>query len=327
MEDIVMKLVLWAAAILLTVGACGAQTPEPAVSRTEGQQSTYVLGPGDQVTVTVMDLDEIGKQPYRIDMRGDLDLPLTGRIAAAGLTAEQLESAIRQQLINYVKEPDVTVSLEEMRSQPVSVLGEVRNPGVIQLMGHKTLFELLSMAGGLNPDAGYSISITRQLQWGKIPLPDAHLDDSGQYWLAQVATKDVMDGTSPSTNILIMPNDVITVPKGAMVYVLGAVKKSGGFVLGENDKVTVLQALALAEGLDKYADTGGAKILRQTNQPDKRVEIAVNLKRIMDGKAADVSLQKEDILTIPVSGKKQVLGRTGEAAMQIGTGIAIWRPY
>jgi polysaccharide export outer membrane protein len=322
-----MKYTLWTMVILLAATTCVAQSSEAPQVPAQGQQSTYVLGPGDQVNVTVMDVDEIGKQPYRIDMRGDLDLPLVGRMTAAGLTAEQLEDAIRERLISYVKDPDVTVSLEEMRSQPVSVLGEVRNPGVIQLMGHKTLFEVLSMAGGLNPDAGYSIAITRQRQWGKIPLPDAHLDDSGQYWLAQVATKDVMDGTSPATNILIMPDDVITVPRGSMVYVLGAVKKSGGFVLGENDKVTVLQALALAEGLDKYADTGGAKILRQTNKPDQRVEIAVNLKKIMDGKAIDVALQKEDILTVPVSGKKQVLGRTGEAAIQIGTGVAIWRPY
>lgn len=322
-----MKYGIWVIAILLAATTCAARNLTAPQAPAQAQQSTYVLGPGDQVTVTVMDVDEIGKQPYRIDMRGDLDLPLVGRVTAAGLTVGQLEDAIHDRLTNYVKEPDVTVSLEEMRSQPVSVLGEVRNPGVIQLMGHKTLFEVLSLAGGLNPDAGYSIMITRELHWGKIPLPDARLDASGQYWLAQVATKDVMDGTSPDTNILIMPNDVITVPKGAMVYVLGAVKKSGGFVLGENDKVTVLQALALAEGLDKYADTGGAKILRQTNKPDQRVEIAVNLKKIMDGKASDVALQKEDILTIPVSGKKQVLGRTGEAAMQIGTGVAIWRPY
>ena len=63
------------------------------------------------------------------------------------------------------------------------------------------------------------------MQWEKIPLPDAKLDETGEFWIAEVGVKEIMDGSSPGTNIPVKPNDVITVPKGEIVYVLGAVKK------------------------------------------------------------------------------------------------------
>jgi len=233
---------------------------------------------------------------------------------------------IRGRLSKYVKDPDVTVSLLEMRSQPVSVLGEVRNPGVVQLMGQKSLLEILSLAGGLNPDAGNVLRITREKRWGKIPLEEAQLDGTGNFWMAEISVKEVLDGNSPAKNIAVKPDDVITVPKGEIVYVLGAVKKSGGFVLGSREKVTVLQALAMAEGLDKFASTGNAKIVRKTGGASKATEIHVDLKRLLEGKAVDVALVDNDILFVPISGTRQAVSRTVEAGFNIGTGIAIWRP-
>src|ERR1700730_8834714 len=194
-------------AVLWGAITCCAQTPQSAYDSEQGL-STYALGPGDQVTVSVLDLDEMGKDSYRIDMHGKLTLPLVGSIPVTGLTVEQIADAIRERLGKYLKNPDVSVRLLEMRSQPVSVLGEVRNPGVIQLMGQKTLFEILSLAGGLNSDAGYVIRITREKQWGKIPLPDAKLDETGEFWIAQVGVKEIINGSSPGTNIPVKPNDV-----------------------------------------------------------------------------------------------------------------------
>jgi len=234
--------------------------------------------------------------------------------------------AIRERLGKYVKDPDVTVSLIEMRSQPVSVLGEVRNPGVVQLMGQKNLFEVLSLAGGLNPDAGNVIRITREKQWGEIPLAEARLDDTGNFWMAEIDVKEILEGSSPAKNIAVKPEDVITVPKGEIVYVLGAVKKSGGFVLDSREKITVLQALAMAEGLDRFASTGNAKIVRKTGAANKSTEIHVDLKRLLEGKAVDIPLADNDILFVPVSGTRQAVSRTVEAGINIGTGIAIWRP-
>jgi polysaccharide export outer membrane protein len=320
-----VRLMSFVFAVLWAAITCCAQAPERAFD-SEQALSTYTLGPGDQVTVSVLDLDEMGKDSYRIDMRGNLTLPLVGSIRVSGLTVEQMADVIRERLGKYLKNPDVTVRLLEMRSQPVSVLGEVRNPGVIQLMGQKNLFEILSLAGGLNPEAGSVIRITREKQWGRIPLPDAKPDETGEFWIAEVGVKEILDGSSPGTNIQVKPNDVITIPKGEIVYVLGAVKKNGGFVLAGREKVTVLQALAMAEGLDRFASTGGTKIIRKTNDANKPIEIRIDLKKLLQGKATDIALTSDDILFVPQSGTKQAAARTLEAGINIGSGIAIWRP-
>ncbi len=116
-------------AVLCSALLSRAQIGEPARG-TEQDQSTYVLGPGDQLSVSALDVEELGKEPYRIGLDGTLTLPFAGSIRANGLTVEEMTDTIRVRLSKYVKDPDVTVNLLEMRSQPVSVLGEVRNPGV-----------------------------------------------------------------------------------------------------------------------------------------------------------------------------------------------------
>jgi protein involved in polysaccharide export with SLBB domain len=177
---------------------------------------------------------------------------------------------------------------------------------VHQLQGEKTLLEVVSQAGGLNPTAGHAIRITRRKEWGPIPLPGAHEDETGQYYVAEVGVKEIMEARAPEKNILVKPNDVITVPKGELVYVMGAVKKSGGFVLGDRETVTVLQALSMAEGMDSYAQSGHAKILRRTSDPEKRQEIALNLKRIIEGRDHDVEMQSDDILFVPLGGGRNL---------------------
>jgi polysaccharide export outer membrane protein len=321
-----MGLALLGAALAGT--ACRARIQSPALPNETGNHSTYALEPGDEITISVLDLDEIGKDPYRIDSYGHLTLPLIGEIQVGGLTVEQIALVVGERLNKYLKNPDVSVRVMEMRSQPVSVLGEVRNPGVQQLMGAKTLFEIVSMAGGLSPDAGYVIRITREKQWGQIPLPNAKLDETGQFWIAEVGVKEMVDGASPEKNIQIKPHDVITVPKGEIVYVLGAVKKSGGFVLGERDKVTVLQALAMAEGLDRFANTAGSKIIRKAQGPStSSLEIPIDVKKILQGRSPNVALASDDILFIPISGSKQAIARSVEAGFTLGTNMALYRPF
>jgi polysaccharide export outer membrane protein len=212
-----------------------------------------------------------------------------------------------------------------MRSQPVSVLGAVAQPGVQQVQGRKSLMEVISQAGGLRQDAGYAIRIARLKVWGTLPIDGAKQDSTGDYWLAEVGVSEVLDGAAPSKNIQVRPNDVITVPKGRLVYVMGAVRKSGGFVLGERERVTVLEALSMAEGTDAFAKKGAVKILRKTSDPEKRTEIAVHVGRILEGKARDVPLEADDILYVPVSGGRKAVARTTEALVQITTGLIIWR--
>jgi len=287
--------------------------------------TTYTLGSGDQIIIRAVDIEEIDNKPVLIDTRGNINLPMVGRIHAAGLTTEELETEIATRLKKYLNGPDVTVALAELRSQPVSVLGSVQTPGVHQLQGQKTLFEVLSLAGGLRPDAGNSVKITRQLVWGRIPLPTAADDSTRQFSVASVNVKSIMSATNPQENITIRPNDVISVPKGDIVYAIGAVHKSGGFVLGENESLSALQVLSLAEGLDHAAAPQNAKIMRNVPGSNDRVEIPVDLKKLLAGKGTDVPLRADDILFIPTSATKNVALRSLEAAVQIGTGIAIYR--
>lgn len=290
----------------------------------EDRREDYVLGIDDVVVVRVLDLDEIKPDPLRIDMRGYINLPLVGRIQAGGRTVEQLERDIALRLDSILHKPEVTVSVQEFRSQPVSLLGAVRSPGVMQVRGRKTLYEVLSMAGGLNPDAGNWINITRRKESGPLPLKEVRQDDTGEFLIGRVAVKSVMEAKNPEENILIMPNDVISVPKADLIYVIGSVKRSGGFVLAEKEQISALQALSLAEGLDRGASPTRAKILRQ-GADGKRQEIAIDIKKIMAGKANDVPLVANDILFIPSSSMRTVGWRTFEAGMAIGTGWAIYR--
>ncbi len=287
--------------------------------------NTYTLGPDDQIVIRAVDVEEIDNKPVRIDLRGNINLPMAGHIQAAGLTADELGEQIDERLRKYVNEPDVSVSLVELRSQPISVLGSVDKPGVHQLQGQKSLFEVLSLAGGLRPDAGNLVKITRRQEWGSIPLPTAANDSTGQYSVASVNVKSIMSASNPAENITIRPNDVISVPKANMVYAIGAVRKPGGFVLGENESLSALQVLSLAEGLDHTAASQKAKIMRNIPGAGNRAEIPVDLQKILTGKASDVSLLADDILFIPTSAAKSAAMRSLEAAIQVGTGIAVYR--
>jgi polysaccharide export outer membrane protein len=292
-----------------------------------GQASlgSYILGGGDEMVIRALDVEEFGALPVRVDMEGNIKVPLIGRLHAAGLTVEELETAIRQKLKVYVVDPDIIVTVSNFRSQPVMVLGAVTTPGVHQLEGRKTLFEVISEVGGVRADAGYTIKLTRQKQWGRIPLAGCTEDQTGQYYVAEVSVKSVMEAKDPQENVLIKPNDVITVPKGQIVYVIGAVKKSGGYVLGDSESMTVLQALALADGLDSFAATNRARIMRVTPGSSERTEIPVDVKRIFEGKGTDVALGGDDILFIPVSGKKKATAKAAEASLGLASGVALYR--
>jgi polysaccharide export outer membrane protein len=283
----------------------------------------YVLGPQDTVAVRVVD-EDLGDDPYPIDLQGYLTLPRVGRVYAAGLTVEQLQMELTKRYREYLQEPAVTVNVTEYRSQPVSVLGAVGTPGVRQIRGQKTLFEVISEAGGLKPEAGNKITITRQMANGPLPLPNAVTDASGRYSIADINIRAVMSASNPADNIAVKPYDVITVPRADLIYVIGAVKKAGGFPLQERANMTVLEALSLAEGLDKTASSKKAKILRNDEVTHARTELPVNVKSILEGKSDDLPLLSNDILVIPSSQAKAATYRALEAVIQTGTGIAIY---
>src|ERR1700719_4098560 len=146
-------IVLVSAALLLSA-MCGSAQSAEAVSGSPATDATFRLGAGDVIQITAVEAEEVSKGPVRISSDGYINLPTVGRLKAADSTIEELQAAISERLKRLIVDPDVTVSVVETHSQPVSVVGAVKTPGIIQLQGHKTLLEVLSMAGGPAEDAG-----------------------------------------------------------------------------------------------------------------------------------------------------------------------------
>jgi polysaccharide export outer membrane protein len=257
------------------------------------------LGVGDLVELTVYDVPELTSKT-RISSNGDIYCALIGPTHVAGLTTEEAAGVIQKRLTAYLKDPYVSLFVAEYASQGASLLGEVNKPGVYPVMGDQHLFDLISASGGLTERAGHSITVTHRSDPDKsvtVPL-SRNLSDN------------------PESNIKIFPGDTIVVRKAEIVYVVGDVGRPSGLLMDASG-LTVLQAVALAGGTTRTAKLGGVKILHKT--PAGMVETEVPLKKIMQAKAPDVSLQANDILIVPSSAGKILAGRTLEAAMQAAT--------
>jgi polysaccharide export outer membrane protein len=291
--------------LMLLLAALGAAAQQPAATAAQ-RDSGYVLGPDDQIVIRAIDAPEISDKPILIGTNGNITLPLIGRVEAGGLTVEQLETELNTRLKKYVRDPQVAVTVAESRSHPVSVFGAVTKPGVVQLQGKRTLYEVLSMAGGPSENAGPTLTVTRRRENGDIPLPSAMLDPTGQFSVAELNVQEILEGKNPATNIEIKPNDVISVSEAtsSMVYVVGDVQRAGAFTLGGRQSISVLSALALAGGLGRTAKPEKARIIRSVPGETRHREIAVNIKHILAGRAEDIGLRPQDVLVVPTSSRK-----------------------
>lgn len=298
-----------------------APTPAPVYVNT----GNYVLGPEDQITVRIIGQSETDfpARPSTIANDGLVNLPMVGAVQAGGLTVEQLEASLETKYAKYFKQPQVTVDVTDFRSQPVSVAGEVTTPGVIQLRGNRNLMEVIAMAGGARPEAGDTVLITRQLSEGRIPVDDAYVDPTGKYSVARIDIRSVMNGKDPKGNIQIMPHDVITVTRARLVYVLGDVGRPGGYVLSDNESMSVTRALALAGGWNHTASLKGTRILRDDGGT-QRTQIALNVSRIMKSRSPDLQLMPDDILYVPNSMGKEASIYALTTGVGFLTGYLIW---
>jgi polysaccharide export outer membrane protein len=313
--------------VLLTTSylATGLQVLASPAQTGPQKESRYVLGPEDQVKVWVLGVDEISDKPLQIDPGGSIDLPLIGEIHAGGLTVQQLRAELTERFSKEVLKPEVSVEIVDFGSQPVSVMGAVNHPGIYQLRGAKTLMEVISLADGLRQDAGPQITISRNMQFGSVPLGTAKTDRTGQFSVAEVAIRDLLAGADPMLNIQLLSHDVVTVPIAEAVYVIGDVGKPGEIPLKGDATISVLQALSSAQGFGSAPAPQNAKIIRSVPGAKERKEIPVNLNEVIAGKAADVAMRPNDILVVPPSGPKKAAARAVEAAIQTATGVVIWR--
>lgn len=264
------------------------------------------VGAGDLLTIRALHVPELPERPVRVDDAGFVQLAMVGRVQAAGRTPQQLSHEIEQKLEAFVREPQVTVEVTEVRSRPVSVFGSVRKPGVYQMDRPKLrLVELLPMAGGLEPDAGSKVIVARA--------------KSGE--VETILMSKLMSGQN-TDQYWVYPNDSVTVPRAKLIYVLGDVRRPGGFPLKDDETITALQALALAEGAQVTAATKNSRIIRKNEEP---TEQTVNLRSVLEGKTKDFALEPNDILFVPSSASKRTSIRIAEAAMQMAVGAVIWR--
>ena len=286
----------------------------------------FTLGVGDQIAVHVANLDDMPTAPLRIGPNGMLDFPLIGQVQASGMTVSQLRTELSAKLSKYINTPDVTVNLVESTSRPVSVVGEVVNPGMRQMVGPQRLLDVISMAGGLKPDAGPNVLITREPQWGKLQAGAVTEDQATHSYSTRLPLDSLLALKAPENNIFMEPGDTVSVPRAELIYVVGDVKKPGGFELTTHNTMELLHAVSLAEGLVPNNAASHARILRPSPNGDGPVsQIPIDIPKILAGKDKDVPLFANDILFVPHSGFKAGSQRAIEAAIGLTTGILIYR--
>ena len=262
------------------------------------------IGPGDTVTIASLECEEITK-PWRVGSTGDLNLPMVGRIHVAGMTVEHLEQELVLRLQKFIHEPQVTAYISESRSQPIMVVGGVEKPGTYQREENETLLQALTLAGGpkgiLGKAAhGPTITITRNLKYGSIPLLNARNDPDGKFSIAELSLKDAMVGSSAAANLALQPEDVVAVStKQPFVYVIGEVNRPGAVELATQDHMSMVQLLAVAGGMTRDASPGKTEILSVNADGLYDKKGSVNAKKVMSGKVSDVKLVAGDVVVVP----------------------------
>jgi polysaccharide export outer membrane protein len=308
-----------------------ASTPAQQAKTYGPRADEFLIGPGDLLEISVFEAPEMNRT-LRVSASGEISLELLDPVKASGLTPLELELVLQEQLRRkYMKDPHVEVLIRELQSHPVSVLGAVKQPGVFQIQGTKNVIEMLSLAQGLTDDAGDTVLIVRGGgRSGSISNEPQELkrgEDVEKEEIEQINLKDLLDSRNPSLNVAVRGGDIVKVPRAGIVYVVGEVKKPGGFVLKNNEDISVLQALALAEGLTRTSAKGAMRIIRTDPGTEKRIEIPVDLGKILNSKAPDLMLQPKDIVFVPNSTGKTVLYRGADAALVTATGAAIYGRY
>jgi polysaccharide export outer membrane protein len=257
--------------------------------------SHFRIEPGDLLSVNVYDTPEFTNS-YRVDLEGDVMIPLCGKVNVRGLTlpeaARRLEAALKDgQILN---QPQVNVDVQQYAGQYVTVTGEVASPGRVALIAPTQLGEILAQAGGTTPLAGARIKIRHGGD-------DAALEEEVPYLRSE--------SNRETTSILVRPGDTVIVPRAGIVYVLGAVNRPGGYVMQEDGKLNVAEALALSGGTVLQANTGGLRVIRRN--PDGTVlDFPLSYDAIAKGTQTPLLLQAQDIVYVPMSKVKATFSST-----------------
>jgi polysaccharide export outer membrane protein len=277
------------------MAAASAVPPSPLGGTGFGSGAAGPIGNGDLLEMSIFDTPELSGK-LRVSNTGEVILPLIGKLHVAGMQSDAAAGLIRQKFIdgNYLIDPQVTVFIAEYATQNVSVLGEVKSPGIYPAFGTHHLLDYVSSAQGLTPLAGTRITITHA----------AHPDAPELVKVAAGSTP------KPENNPEVFPGDTIYVERTGVIFVLGDVMRPGGYPMDHDGQVSILQAIALAQGTTPTS-AGSAKLIRTTVQG--RQEIPVSLKKMLQSKSTDLAMQDNDILFVPSSAAKGAMRTVGQA--------------
>lgn len=303
-----------ALAALLSIGflpqaiAAPAQTP-PASGHF--QVPALKIGPGDLLQVSMFENPDLSGS-FRVDSNGDIILPLIGKIHVAGETAETVGSEIERRYVRagILKSEGsyATVSVLEYATQGITVNGEVRTPGIYPALGLRMLNDIIAAAGGETAAAASKVIIT-------------HRDDPA-HPVTIYYNPTALSPTVPEVQIF--PGDSIMVPRAGIVYVLGDVNRSGGFVLDGRQVLTLEEAVALAGGSAKAAALNRVQLVRSL-QDGRKEAITVSLKDMYKGRTPDVALKDGDVVFVPTSDGKLAAEQAIQSALGIGTSVVVYR--
>jgi polysaccharide biosynthesis/export protein len=266
---------------------------------------------GDLIDVQVFDSPELSG-PLRVDQAGEAVLKLGGAVQVKGLTAAEAGVAIiaRLKQAQIMLDPHVNVMIVEYQSQGVTVTGEVRSPGVYPMLTNRTVLDMIALAGGLNENAGKTASVF-------------HRGDPDHVRQVVLNVSVQTPASAAETGLELEPGDTISVSRSGVIYVVGDVGRPGGFLVEHNDRLSVLQALSLAQGANQTASLGKSELVRKVDSG--RLIYHIDLKKILTGNASDPLLADGDILYVPVSYKKVYTLRGIEAIIGIGSELAIYK--
>jgi len=265
--------------------------------------SDYKIGPEDLLEIDTFQVQEL-RSTVRVSAQGFIKIPLVEKVEAGGLTVSELETVIAKKLEKYVKEPVVSVFVKEYRSQQISVLGSVRNPSVYYAAGQKYLLDMLSLAGGLNPEAGSVCIIQRT----------AKTDSGDKESIEKIVIDldELLINGRAALNIPMFSGDIVQVPKSGIFFVDGAVRAPGEYQLkGKN--TTFSQAISMAKGIDYSGLRSGIKIYRDNGKPERDV-IDIDYDSVLNGQSPDIPIREKDIIIVDSSGFKRFLGTLSGAA-------------
>jgi polysaccharide export outer membrane protein len=301
---------MYSPVILIFLSAIYVQAAQEA----PGNLPARPISPNDLLSITVYGSPELTRS-VRVGADGLIRLPmLAHKMPAAGILPQELEERLASALNadGILVDPSVTVAIAEYSTRPISVAGAVRRPLTYQVFERTTLLEALTRAEGVSPEAGGEILVTRPPK-----------NPSETPLIERVSLKGLIEQGDPALNLTLEGGEEVRVPQLGRVFVVGNVRHPGAFRLEDSTGLSVLKALALAEGLTPFS-TRDAYVVRRADGSSgpSTTETTIPLRKILDRHAPDVQLEANDILYIPDNRRGHTTASIVERAISFAAGTA-----